>query len=77
MSNRFFSKETRNPPPILTVIVSDPSPFVHLQESPAYRTVRLRLTDKQVEELQLRCTGNQGGVRIYEHIARCFLEHDA
>jgi hypothetical protein len=39
---------------ILTVIIRDQSPFIHLQEPCSYRTVHIVLTEDQIKELIFR-----------------------
>ena len=61
---------------ILTVVIRDDSPFVHMQEPVRHRTVRIELTDAQIEQLRMRQTGTVMGVPMYEDVAQCFLEPD-
>jgi hypothetical protein len=62
------------PPEHLTVIIIDDSPFVHMQEPPIKRSVRIKLTDEQLMSLRLLRTGYSRGIACYESISCCFLE---
>ena len=50
---------------ILTVIIRDEEPFIHLQEPCRYRTVHIELTEEQVSAL--RTNGD-------EQVGQCFIE---
>jgi hypothetical protein len=62
------------PPEHLVVIIADDSPFIHMQEPPVKRSVRIKLTEEQVMELRLARTGYSRGNPYYERISCCFLE---
>lgn len=59
----------------LTVIIRDVSPLTVLQEPVTHRTVSIELTEAQLEQLKLKCTGMNYGEPIYEDISRCFFEN--
>lgn len=52
-------------PTILTVRIRDDGPMIHANDSPAFRSVRLVLTDQQ--RSQIFCCE-------YEQISSCWLE---
>ena len=63
------------PGDFLTVVIRDDAPFVHLQASPSYRSVRVLLSWEQREALKLHHTDTRGGDNHgYESIDRCFIE---
>ncbi len=62
-------RQWRPGPKILTVVIRNPSPFIHMQEPPTHRTVRLVLTDEQRELLSMRWVGSSGKVQHFEEIA--------
>lgn len=59
---------------ILTVLIRDDTPMIHCNDTPAYRSVRIELTDEQREQIALRATGSTSGNPIYEAISKCWLE---
>ena len=59
---------------ILTVIIRDDSPLVHMGEPVRNRTVRINLTAEQSAALELRQTHTLGGITFYEEISTCILE---
>lgn len=59
------------PERILTVVIRDDGPMVVSGDAPAYRSVRVTLTDEQVRMLELRWSGHGD---LYEEISRCFIE---
>jgi len=64
----------RLPGPILTVVIRDDSPAIHLGDSPRYRSVRLRLTEEQRAMIGLRWTGKSGTADKFESVSKCFIE---
>lgn len=58
----------------LTVILRDASPMRHLQDPPIYRTVHIRLTDEQIDALDLHLTDTCGTTTFHETVAQAFLE---
>lgn len=67
----------RLPGKVLTVIIRDDSPMIHCQDAPKFRSVRVILTDDQVNLITLGCTGTTGGTPIYEVVSKCFIEPEA
>ena len=64
------------PKPIqLTVIIRNPSNFIHMQEPNTFRSVRIVLTEDQARKLELRQCGCIGMKPYYEEISQCFLEN--
>lgn len=61
-------------PGVLTVIIRDDSPMIHCGDSPAYRSVRIALTDDQIAQMKLAHTYTSGGVSYYEQVSKCFVE---
>ena len=59
---------------VLTVLIRDAGPMINFQDPPTHRSVRIHLTDEQVDSLALQCTGTSGGNPIYEDISSCFIE---
>lgn len=59
---------------MLTVVIRDVSAFVHLDEPVTRRTVRIQLTDEQIEKLRLHYTHSSHGSDFHEQISTCFLE---
>lgn len=64
----------RDAPHILTVIIRDPSPLVHFNDAPSYRSVRIELTRAQRDQIAVRHVAGQSGNEIFEEVSRCFLE---
>jgi hypothetical protein len=58
----------------LTVVIRDESPFLHLQEPVTHRSVVIWLTEGQLDQLALHCTGRIGGSDLFESLSQCFLE---
>ena len=69
-------------PDTLTVVLVNKSSVTialrHFNETQPseYRTVQIRLTEEQREQLALRCTGMSNGNMHYEEIYRSWLEMD-
>lgn len=61
----------------LTVIIRDPSPMIHFQESPTHRSVKIPLTVEQLKLIELKAMGTIRGSNYYEEIAMCFIEEQA
>ena len=59
---------------IMTVIIRDDGPMIHLNASPQYRTIQFRLTGEQLDQLNLKFVGVNNGLDHYEEIDRCFIE---
>ena len=51
---------------VLTVIIRDESPVIHLNEPVSFRTVQIVLTKEQVEKLEF--------LHREENISMCFIE---
>ncbi|WP_165175861.1 hypothetical protein [Desulfovibrio sp. ZJ369] len=66
--------EEKLPPDTMTVIIRDDSPMIFCGDGPSYRSVRVKLTEKQRKALALRCTGNSSGTDIWEDISRVIIE---
>lgn len=58
----------------LTVIIRDDGPMAVANDAPTYRSVRIKLTQEQREQLKLHQTWRSGGVFHHETISRCFIE---
>jgi hypothetical protein len=69
--------KTMLPGNVLTVIIRDIGPLIHLQEPPTHRSVQITLTDEQRTALALQWTGSNCGVDHYEEIGQCFIEPGA
>jgi hypothetical protein len=69
------TRKPNYPNPNLTVIIRDDGPFIFMHEPPGYRTVHIRLTDEQLENLRLRYIGYSDGHPIYENINQVFIEN--
>lgn len=67
-------KPIQLPGRILTVIIRDDSPFIHLGNSPVFRSVRVQLTEFQRHKLALRLTGTSGVDEQFESVSKCFIE---
>ena len=61
-------------PKVLTVIIRDVSPFMHLQEPPTYRSVQIELTPEQREKLSLAWVASSGFTDYHEEVSQCFFE---
>ena len=59
---------------VITVIIRDISPVVHLNEPVGLRTARIELTKEQEEKLKLRSIGFINGVEMFEQYSICILE---
>lgn len=70
----FQAHPDRLPGTTLTVILRDDSPMIHCNDKPAYRSVRLTLTNEQRNMARLACTGTAGGSPIYESVSCVFIE---
>lgn len=64
----------RSPGRIMTFIIRDDSPFIHMQEPVTCRSVQVTLTPEQQQAIAVRCTGTIAGRPIYEEVRECFLE---
>jgi len=64
----------RRPGRILTIVIRDDSPMIFCDDSPTYRSVRIPLTDEQMETLALRWVGRSGVTDYHETISKVFLE---
>lgn len=58
----------------LTVVFRDDGPLIQCNDSPAYRSVQITLTDEQVRALAMRPTYSSGPNQFHEEISRCFIE---
>lgn len=61
-------------PKILTVIIRDPSNFIHLQEPCTFRSVQIKLNAEQQKQIALQQRGINCGKVYYEEISHCFFE---
>jgi hypothetical protein len=59
---------------ILTVVIRDDGPMFHCDDSPAYRSVQIELTEEQRERLKLYESHSSAGTHYYEHVSKCFIE---
>lgn len=59
---------------VLTVIIRDEGPLIHLNEPVCLRSVRIELTQEQLEKLRVKHTYTINGQECYESISHCFLE---
>lgn len=66
----------RRPKGHLTFVVRDTAPLAVLQEPVGHRTVRVELTEEQLDRLSLRKTGWSGGGPIYESISMVLWEDE-
>ena len=66
--------KTKQPGKILTVVIRDYSPVIHLDEPVRRRTVRIELTEQQRAALALR---NTHGLDGYEEISQVILEPES
>ena len=66
--------KTKLPDDTLTVIFRDDGPMVCAGDSPAFRSVKIKLTEEQRDALRLRGTYTSGNTEYYESISRCFIE---
>lgn len=62
------------PPDTLTVIIRDDAPIIYCNDSPSYRSVRIKLTAEQREALTLFATGTSGETILWETISRAIIE---
>ena len=62
------------PGKILTVIIRDDGPFIHLGDTPTYRSVQIELTIEQRKSIALDLIGRSGDALQYESISKCFIE---
>jgi hypothetical protein len=58
----------------LRFIIIDPAPFYFMQEPCERRSVKIELTDEQLQRLELRKTGTNCGKPVYENISAIFLD---
>jgi hypothetical protein len=58
----------------LTVIIRDDSPLIFCDDTPRYRSVQLKLTDEQRNDIALKLMGTNCGNDVYESISSCFIE---
>lgn len=58
----------------LTVIIRDEGPFVHMQQPPVLRSVRITLTPEQVQQLALYYCHGVGKDLFHEVVSHCFIE---
>lgn len=61
---------------VVTVVIRDDSPMMNTQSPPRRRSVRIELTDEQLEVLALEWVGRSGGADIYEEIESMWIEPD-
>ena len=61
-------------PRTLRVIIRDDAPTVFLQDVPTFRSVAIELTDEQLAQVELLCTGMNCGQPIYESVSRVFFD---
>ena len=61
---------------VLRFVISNISPFIHLQEPPTKRVVTIELTPEQREALKLKWTGTNGGIEFFENISDVFFEQE-
>jgi hypothetical protein len=62
------------PPKFLTVIIADYAKFTHAQEPVEHGSVKIELTQEQLNKLRLNYTDSRGTDKHYEKISQCFLE---
>jgi hypothetical protein len=62
------------PPKILTVIIRNDAPLIHLNDPPSHRSVRVELTPEQLDALQLNWAHTSSGIKHYESVSHAFLE---
>jgi len=67
---------TKLPAGTLTVVFRDDGPLIHCGDCPAYRSVRIKLTDEQRRQLAMRETHSSGNRTYYEEVSRVILEPD-
>lgn len=67
---------TKLPAGTVTVIFRNDAPLIHCGDSPAYRSVRIQLTDEQRRQLAMRETSSSGNHTFYEEISRIIMEPD-
>jgi hypothetical protein len=67
-------QEQKLPGNILTVVIRNDAPLIHCGDCPSYRSVRIELTDEQLNLLGLKWTSSSGKDDYYEEISRCFIE---
>lgn len=58
----------------LTVVIRDDAPLAMCDGSPTYRSVQIKLTKEQRQEIALNATYQVAGKNYYERIERCFIE---
>jgi hypothetical protein len=61
---------------ILTIIIRDDSPMAYANDSPTYRSIRIKLTEEQCKQVVLKPTYSSGGNWFFESISKCFIEKD-
>lgn len=61
-------------PEYLTFVIRDNAPFIHMQEPPRHRTVAIRLTQEQRQQLILKATGSSGKTQHFEEISMVIVE---
>ena len=66
--------ERKMPGDTLTVIIRNDAPMIHCGDSPTYRSVRITLTNEQLNTMSLMKTGSSFGKPMYEKISHVFLE---
>lgn len=69
--------KTKLPGNIITVIIRNDASVIFCESSPAYRSVRIELTEEQREKLTLKQVGVNCGHEIFETISQCFIETGA
>lgn len=69
-----MTEKYKLPGDTLTVVIRDDSPMIFCGDSPAYRSVQIRLTDEQRAAIRLAWRGSTGGTDIYEDISKVFIE---
>lgn len=60
----------------LTVIIRDDSPAYFTGDTPAYRSVRIQLTEQQRAQIALRPAWTNRNDTVYEVISKCIMEPD-
>jgi len=63
-------------PPILTVVFRNDGPLIFCNDSPSYRTVRVRLTGEQRRQLARRWIGVDRGQEHFESISQSIIEEE-
>jgi hypothetical protein len=58
----------------LTFVITDPSPFIFMQEPCSHRTVQLELPQDIIDMINLRQTGVNCGSNINEYVSNIFIE---